>query len=251
MNSVTPDYFRTLGITLLRGRAPDDGHGSGAIVPVVVSESLARALLRNRDPLGELLEDSRRRTLEIVGVARDTESGRVDGGCEPWGCDVSGASGEGSLCPRLTDAGQSDEGKNRGPKQHVSPARAAGPQPLRVAAPGLTLHGSSRAVPMLAASRNHQPWQRKFVMGGRPDATICDRQNAPRGNGGQKPGAAENLAQASKELEKLMQQMSDSQSLQAAMEALERAQMSISMSKNWSECQGPGCKECKPAARNP
>jgi len=61
---------------------------------------------------------------------------------------------------------------------------------------------------------------------------------------GQKPGAAENLAQASKELEKLMQQMSDSQSLQAAMEALERAQMAISMSKNWGECQGPGCKEC-------
>ena len=31
--------------------------------------------MRNRDPLGELLEDSRRRTLQIVGVARDTESG--------------------------------------------------------------------------------------------------------------------------------------------------------------------------------
>jgi hypothetical protein len=61
---------------------------------------------------------------------------------------------------------------------------------------------------------------------------------------GQTPDAAQNLAQASKELEKLMQQMSDAQSLQAALEAMERAQMSIAMSKNWSECQGPGCKEC-------
>jgi len=75
VKSVTPDYFRTLGIALLRGRAAGEDDGSGAIVPVVVSETLARALLGSRDPLGELLEDSRRRTLQIVGVARDTESG--------------------------------------------------------------------------------------------------------------------------------------------------------------------------------
>jgi len=74
VNSVTPDYFRTLGITLLRGRAAAEGDGAAAIVPVVVSEALARALVRNGDPLGELLEDSRRRTLQIVGVARDMKS---------------------------------------------------------------------------------------------------------------------------------------------------------------------------------
>jgi len=61
---------------------------------------------------------------------------------------------------------------------------------------------------------------------------------------GQKPGAAQNLAQAAKELEKLMQQMQDAQALQAAMEAMDRAQMSIAMGKNWSECEGPGCEEC-------
>jgi len=60
----------------------------------------------------------------------------------------------------------------------------------------------------------------------------------------QKPGAAENLAQAAKELEKLAQQMSDAQSLQASLEALERAEMSISMCKNWGQCEGPGCAEC-------
>ena len=57
---------------------------------------------------------------------------------------------------------------------------------------------------------------------------------------GQKPGAAENLAQASKELEKLMQQMADAQSLQAALEALERAEMSVSMCKSWGECRSKG-----------
>jgi hypothetical protein len=56
----------------------------------------------------------------------------------------------------------------------------------------------------------------------------------------QKAGAADNLAQASKELEKLMQQMADAQSLQGALEALERAQNAIATSKNWSQCEGRG-----------
>jgi hypothetical protein len=61
---------------------------------------------------------------------------------------------------------------------------------------------------------------------------------------GAKPGAAQSLAQAASELEKLMRQMEDAQSLQAALAALERAQTSIALGKNWSECQGPGCEAC-------
>ncbi len=54
---------------------------------------------------------------------------------------------------------------------------------------------------------------------------------------GQKPGAAESLAAASKELEKLMQQMADAQELQGTLDALERAQMSISTCTSWGQCQ--------------
>jgi hypothetical protein len=53
--------------------------------------------------------------------------------------------------------------------------------------------------------------------------------------GGQKGEAAENLAAAAKELEDLLKQLGDAQSLAATLEALERAQMAI------STCQGMGC----------
>ncbi len=57
---------------------------------------------------------------------------------------------------------------------------------------------------------------------------------------GQKPDASQNLAAAAKELDKLMQQMQDAQSLQATLDALARAQMAIAMNKSWGECQaGP------------
>jgi hypothetical protein len=61
---------------------------------------------------------------------------------------------------------------------------------------------------------------------------------------GQKPQGAQSLADAAKELEKLMQQISDSQAMMAALEALERAQMAIAMCKGWGECNGTGCSAC-------
>jgi rubrerythrin len=69
---------------------------------------------------------------------------------------------------------------------------------------------------------------------------------------GQKPNAAQDLAEAAKELDKLMQQMADSQSLRDALDALQRAQACIAMGKNWDElfgtcqaCGGRGCGLCR------
>ena len=70
------------------------------------------------------------------------------------------------------------------------------------------------------------------------------QQAAQQMQQGQKPGAAESLAEAKKELEKLMQQLADAQALQEAMEALERAQMAIASGKSWEECQGGYCNKC-------
>jgi hypothetical protein len=73
-------------------------------------------------------------------------------------------------------------------------------------------------------------------------------------NQGQNAGAAQSLAEAAKELEKLMQQMQDAQAMMAALDALERAQAAISSGKPWSECKkrgscpacgGWGCSLCK------
>ena len=67
---------------------------------------------------------------------------------------------------------------------------------------------------------------------------------------GQKPDASENLAKAAQELENLMQQMADSQSLDGALDALRRAQMAVATRQSWDaatckNCHGAGCALCK------
>lgn len=64
---------------------------------------------------------------------------------------------------------------------------------------------------------------------------------------GQKGDAAQALARAAKELEKLQQEMADAQALLAALEALDRAQMALLTGKEWSECQGGECQACNGA----
>jgi hypothetical protein len=55
---------------------------------------------------------------------------------------------------------------------------------------------------------------------------------------GNKSNAADSLANASKELDKLMQQMGDAQSLQAELEAMNQASMAISSGQCWGQCNG-------------
>ncbi len=53
---------------------------------------------------------------------------------------------------------------------------------------------------------------------------------------GNKPGAAQSLAAASKELDKLMQQMGDAQELQATLDSLNQAEMCIGTCQGWGQC---------------
>jgi len=55
--------------------------------------------------------------------------------------------------------------------------------------------------------------------------------------------AAQSLADASKELEKLAQQMADAQQLAQMMEMLDRAQMAIASGKGFGQCKGK-CPHC-------
>ncbi len=57
---------------------------------------------------------------------------------------------------------------------------------------------------------------------------------------GEKPGASQSLADAAKELEKLLQQMGDAQSLAATLAALEKAQMCVGTGQGWGQCKNPG-----------
>lgn len=68
-----PDYFRTMRIPILRGRAFTDADRAGAPQVVVVSESVARRYWPGQDPIGKRIRhrgDSTWRT--VVGVAGDT-----------------------------------------------------------------------------------------------------------------------------------------------------------------------------------
>ncbi len=72
--SVTPGYFRTIGLPLVRGREFTEQDTAGAEGVAVVNESLARALFGDRNPLGErvgLQHVALDRT--VVGVVADTK----------------------------------------------------------------------------------------------------------------------------------------------------------------------------------
>jgi putative ABC transport system permease protein len=75
-NVVSPGYFRTLNIPILRGRGFIDQERGG--LSVIVSESTARRLWPGADPVGKRIKTGRSPGwLEVIGVARDTRSVRL------------------------------------------------------------------------------------------------------------------------------------------------------------------------------
>ena len=71
--SVSPGYFRTLGIPILRGRAFTAADREGAPPVVIVNQSFVRRFLPGQNPLGVRLENPNRdkEWATIVGVAGD------------------------------------------------------------------------------------------------------------------------------------------------------------------------------------
>ncbi|HEU4873447.1 MAG TPA: ABC transporter permease [Pyrinomonadaceae bacterium] len=73
----TPDYFRTMGISLVRGRGFTDQDKAGATRVVVVNETLARKHWPGEDAIGKRIRFygplEQAPWLEIVGVVRDVK----------------------------------------------------------------------------------------------------------------------------------------------------------------------------------
>jgi len=75
---VSSNYFTTLGIPIVSGRAlrEDDPACGRAVCSVVVSQQLAREFWPDENPLGQTLQDRQNNSFEVVGVARDISSQR-------------------------------------------------------------------------------------------------------------------------------------------------------------------------------
>jgi predicted permease len=74
-NVVTPGYFASMGIPLLRGRDFTDQDGPAGVAVAIVNETLANRLWPGSDAVGRKLVNpepgAAPRVLEVVGVARD------------------------------------------------------------------------------------------------------------------------------------------------------------------------------------
>ncbi len=68
---VTPEYFSTLAIPLVRGRLLRTGE-STVVTPVVISEAMARRYWPNQDPIGRTFRANI--VHQVVGICRDVQS---------------------------------------------------------------------------------------------------------------------------------------------------------------------------------
>ncbi|HKQ90481.1 MAG TPA: ABC transporter permease [Blastocatellia bacterium] len=78
--TVSPDYFQTMGIELIKGRlfTPQDTRDSPRVI--VIDEALARQYFPNEDPIGKRLKQGPDApSLEIVGIVLHVEQGSLDG----------------------------------------------------------------------------------------------------------------------------------------------------------------------------
>jgi predicted permease len=79
-NAVSPEYFRTLGIRLLRGRAFSRTDADGAPRVVIVNESLVRRFFGAGDAVGRRIsigKSQSRQDLQIVGIVSDAKYQRL------------------------------------------------------------------------------------------------------------------------------------------------------------------------------
>ncbi len=79
--TVSPDYFRTMGIDLIKGRVFTPQDTPDTPLAVVIDEALAEQHFQNEDPIGKRLTQSASGVpgYEIVGVVRHVEHNNLDG----------------------------------------------------------------------------------------------------------------------------------------------------------------------------
>jgi predicted permease len=78
---ISPDYFKVLQSTLLRGRSFTDGDEDGKPLVAIIDESTARKYWPTRDPLGRRVrfgKDPTKPWTAVVGIVKDIKSDGLD-----------------------------------------------------------------------------------------------------------------------------------------------------------------------------
>jgi putative ABC transport system permease protein len=83
-NSVTPGYFKAMGISLMQGRFFNEIDAAGETGSLIINETMARMYFPGEDPIGQSIDCGLRvggnnpDSYEIVGVVRDTKQKGFD-----------------------------------------------------------------------------------------------------------------------------------------------------------------------------
>jgi putative ABC transport system permease protein len=90
VHSVSPDYFRTLRINLVRGRVFTEQDRAGAPRVAIINQAAAEEFFSGEDPLGKRIRpyidpmyETTEKLVEIVGVVSDVRYGRLEELIEP------------------------------------------------------------------------------------------------------------------------------------------------------------------------
>jgi putative ABC transport system permease protein len=90
IHSVSPDYFKTLGINLIKGRVFTSQDRIGTPRVAVINQAAAEQIFRGEEPLGKGIKpfvgptyETEEQVIEIVGVVGDAKYGRIEDAVEP------------------------------------------------------------------------------------------------------------------------------------------------------------------------
>jgi len=75
--SVGPDFFRTLGIRLLRGREFDETHRAGTLPVAIVNETFAKTYFPGQEVIGQRVQTEDELDAEVIGLVRDHRIGTI------------------------------------------------------------------------------------------------------------------------------------------------------------------------------
>ena len=85
VHTVAPDYFKTLGITLIRGRGFTEQDRAGTRRVALINDAAAQSLWPDEDPIGKRFKlafpadyAGAEEFIEIIGIAADVKYGRVE-----------------------------------------------------------------------------------------------------------------------------------------------------------------------------